>query len=480
MSPNYLLLEDQYYKITVLQYLELNKNQYCTINKLSDVLSISKYKTAKFIQLLHEELNLLFSDTDIEIEILASGEIISKNISHRTIKELRMNYLKSSTLFQLFHNFLVKETPLDRQIDDLHMSRSSAYNQHRELKSIVQTDNLLLKKNQILGDEFQLRIRLYNLYYEAFNGIYSPFPDFIQVKANQLIDQLIHSTKCSLSETKKIKLASFINVWLTRLRMNHYIEESFVTVEPSAYREFLTEELVHSWGVPKDKVSNEIAFLFSFIYLEDIDKDLIESFLRNDTELAVEQIAHQFLQYLSNECLLNKQDEVKLLNEVKDINRKWLIYHFKETTFIIKKEFHYFQEVNPKLDSIVKNFLDTLEGRKLFFDEAEMSKLYYDYLFLLVTKLPISKIEQPLYICIDFSHGENYNQYIQLMLSSLQSMNIKYEEKITRQTDIYISDCLIHQKGYKQLIWKKPPTPDDWRDLGELLVELKGAKAERS
>ncbi|KAF1297530.1 hypothetical protein BAU15_07390 [Enterococcus sp. JM4C] len=477
MNPNHLLLEDQYYKTTVLQYIELNKNQYCTINKLSDVLSLSKYKTAKFIQMLHEELNLLSSN--IKIEILSSGEILSKNISHKTTKELRVSYLKSSTLFQLFHNFLVKETPLERQIEDLHMSRSSAYNQHRELKDILKADNLILKKSQILGDEFQLRIRLYSLYYEAFNGIYSPFPDFIQIKAEQLINQLMTLTKCTLSETKKIKLTSFLNVWLTRLRTKHYITESFVTLEESSFKEYLTEELIHSWGVPRDQVTNEIAYLFSFIYLENIDKKLVESFLRNDTEVAVEQTAHQFFDYLSNECLLDEQDKRDLFNEVKDINRKWLIYHFRESTFTIKTEFHYFQEVNPKLDSLVKNFLNQLNHKNLFISEAEMSKLYYDYLFLLVTKIPISKIEHPLYICIDFSHGDNYNQYIRLMLSSLQSMNIKYEKEITRQTDIYISDCLIHQRGYKQLIWKKPPTPDDWRDLGELLVELKGAKGER-
>ena len=44
MQANDLLMDDDRYKWYLLQYLELNKNAYCSVDQLGDILEISRYK----------------------------------------------------------------------------------------------------------------------------------------------------------------------------------------------------------------------------------------------------------------------------------------------------------------------------------------------------------------------------------------------------------------------------------------------------
>ncbi|WP_253296088.1 hypothetical protein [Enterococcus raffinosus] len=92
----------------------------------------------------------------------------------------------------------------------------------------------------------------------------------------------------------------------------------------------------------------------------------------------------------------------------------------------------------------------------------------------MITKIPVEKLEEPIFIYIDFSHGTSYNDYIRSMLLTLRSMHIVYEEKLSNRTQIYLSDFAIEGLPCEQMIWKRPPTPDDWGELGTLLLTVKG------
>lgn len=123
---------------------------------------------------------------------------------------------------------------------------------------------------------------------------------------------------------------------------------------------------------------------------------------------------------------------------------------------------------------MIQAFIEKIGQRGLFHSHQERNKLYYDYLFFLITQISVEELEEPVFICIDFSHGSSYNAYIQMMLRSLQSMNICYENKLSTKTQIYLSDFLIDNLPCLQMIWKRPPTPDDWAEFGHLLIKVKG------
>lgn len=52
------------------------------------------------------------------------------------------------------------------------------------------------------------------------------------------------------------------------------------------------------------------------------------------------------------------------------------------------------------------------------------------------------------------------------------------QHKITKQTDLFVSDFYINNLQCRQIIWKNPPTDEDWACLGDLFIQIKGEKAD--
>lgn len=479
MQANDLLMDDDRYKWYLLQYLELNKNAYCSIDRLGDILEISRYKLEKYLQEVHEELKE--NQYEADIILLESGEIEVHNLTHAIVKRMRLFLVQRSLSFQLFHRYVNNETSLDRQIEEVHVSRSSTYRIYKRLKDQLTDEGFQLKKSQLIGNEFSIRSFLFGLYYEIFNGLGSPFDNDIQMQVKELFRYLEHYLNLSLPKTKEHKLIFFMSVALIRLRKSHPLDEEYIEYEENAATEYLSKWLDTHYTLTTNEKRKEIAAVVLFCQMMEVDLNQELVFSEQDENRQAEELVEEFLVYLANNSRFEYEQLTAnhlLVSGLLRINRRWLIYHFRETTFVTKIQRRYFQEINPKLDELIQDFIEKIEHRKLFHSDQERNKLYYDYLFFLITQISVEELEDPVFICIDFSHGSSYNEYIQTMLSSLQSMNICYEEKLSTKTQIYLSDFLIDTLPCHQMIWKRPPTPEDWSEFGHLLLTVKGGAYE--
>ena len=475
MQANDLLMDDDRYKWYLLQYLELNKNAYCSIEQLGDILEISRYKLEKYLQELQAELEENHSDATIEL--LETGEIEVHRLTHAIVKKMRLFLVKRSLTYQIFHRYVTSETSLDKQIEELHVSRSSTYRLYKRLKEQLTDEGFQLKKNQLIGNEFSIRSFLFGLYYEIFNGLTSPFDEEIQKQAKEIFRYLEHYLNLSLPKTKEHKFLFYMSVALIRLKKGHGIADNYIDYQENAATEYLSKWLDNHFTLTQVEKRREIAALLLFCQMMEVDLQQELQFIKQDENQQAEVLVEEFLQYLANHSrfeLARLKEDRSLVAGLLRINRKWLIYHFRETTFVTKIQRRYFQEINPKLDELIQDFIERIGQQGLFHSEQERNKLYYDYLFFLITKISVEELEDPVYICIDFSHGSSYNEYIQTMLRSLQSMNICYEEKLSTKTQIYLSDFLIDTLPCHQMIWKRPPTPEDWAEFGHLLLTVKG------
>ncbi|WP_413538548.1 helix-turn-helix domain-containing protein [Enterococcus malodoratus] len=475
MQANDLLMDDDRYKWYLLQYLELNKNAYCSIEQLGDILEISRYKLEKYLQELQAELEENHSDATIEL--LETGEIEVHRLTHAIVKKMRLFLVKRSLTYQISHRYVTSETSLDKQIEELHVSRSSTYRLYKRLKEQLTDEGFQLKKNQLIGNEFSIRSFLFGLYYEIFNGLTSPFDEEIQKQAKEIFRYLEHYLNLSLPKTKEHKFLFYMSVALIRLKKGHGIADNYIDYQENAATEYLSKWLDNHFTLTQVEKRREIAALLLFCQMMEVDLQQELQFIKQDENQQAEVLVEEFLQYLANHSrfeLARLKEDRSLVAGLLRINRKWLIYHFRETTFVTKIQRRYFQEINPKLDELIQDFIERIGQQGLFHSEQERNKLYYDYLFFLITKISVEELEDPVYICIDFSHGSSYNEYIQTMLRSLQSMNICYEEKLSTKTQIYLSDFLIDTLPCHQMIWKRPPTPEDWAEFGHLLLTVKG------
>ena len=322
---------------------------------------------------------------------------------------------------------------------------------------------------------------MFGLYYEIFNGLASPFDDMTQHQAKELFRYLEHYLNLSLPKTKEHKLQFFISIALVRMSKAHLMDREYLEYVENDATEYLNRWLDSHFSLTNTEKRREIAALLLFCQLMEIDLPLETTILEGKEMRMAENLVDEFLQYLAS----HSRFEINQLKEDKElvagllrINRRWLIYHFRESTFVTKIQRRYFQEINPKLDELIQDFIEKVAHRGIFHSDQERNKLYYDYLFFMITQISVDELEDPVFICIDFSHGSSYNEYIQTMLSSLQSMNICYEEKLSTKTQIYLSDFLIETLPCHQMIWKRPPTPEDWSEFGHLLLTVKGGAYE--
>ncbi len=99
---------------------------------------------------------------------------------------MRLFWVQRSLSFQLFHRYLNNEISLVRQIEELHVSRSSTYRIYKHLKNQLTDEGFQLKKNQLIRNEFSIGSFLFGLYYEIFNGLGSPIDDEIQMQVKEL------------------------------------------------------------------------------------------------------------------------------------------------------------------------------------------------------------------------------------------------------------------------------------------------------
>lgn len=475
MQANDLLMDDDRYKWYLLQYLELNKNSYCSIDQLGDILEISRYKLEKYLQELQDDL--VENHFEATIELLETGEIEVRELTHAIVKKMRLFLVERSLTYKIFHCYVTNETSLDKQIEDLHVSRSSTYRLYKRLKAQLVDEGFQLKKNQLIGEEDMLRNFLFGLYYEIFNGLASPFDKETQHQAKELLRYLEHYLNLSLPKTKEHKLLFFISIALIRMRNIHPMDREYLNYVENDATEYLDKWLDSHYSLSPEEKRREIAALLLFCQLMEIDLPLETAIIEGDQMRMAEKLVDEFLQYLAEHSrfeLNQLKEDGELVAGLLRINRRWLIYHFRESTFVAKIQRRYFQEINPKLDELIQDFIEKIAHRGIFHSDQERNKLYYDYLFFMITQISVEELEDPVFICIDFSHGNSYNEYIQTMLSSLQTMNICYEEKLSTKTQIYLSDFLIDTLPCHQMIWKRPPTPEDWAEFGHLLLTVKG------
>ncbi|MDT2737295.1 helix-turn-helix domain-containing protein [Enterococcus pseudoavium] len=479
MQANDLLMDDDRYKWYLLQYLELNKNGYCRIEQLGDILELSRYKLEKYLQEIQEEL--IANHYTATIQLLENGEIEVQQLTHAIVKKMRIFLVERSLTYQIFHRYVVKETSLDNQIEELHVSRSSTYRLSKQLKAQLADEGFQLKKNQLIGNEFSIRSFLFGLYYEIFNGLASPFEEEIRRQAKEVFQYLEYYLNLSLPKTKEHKLLFFLSIVLIRLRKGHPVKENYIDYQADAVTEYLFKWLDSHFTLTQTEKYQEIAALLLFCQTIEIDLKQELNFIEEKQNQQAKTLVNEFLQHLADHsqfAIARLKANDSLIVGLLRINRRWLIYHFRETTFVTKIQRRYFQEINPKLDELIQDFIEKIAQRGLFHSDQERNKLYYDYLFFLVTQISVEELEAPVYICIDFSHGSSYNEYIQTLLSSLQSMNICYEEKLSTKTQIYLSDFLIDTLPCQQMIWKRPPTPEDWAEFGHMLLTVKGGAYE--
>lgn len=474
MDFNIFLNEEENYKYYILKLLDLKRNSFFSQKQISELLGISRYKFEKFLREI--ELDGEAIQLPIRIQIENSGEIVSKGINNLTVKKIRLYYLEQSIQYQLLDIILSGRPPSAEFVaDKLFISRAAVYKDIKKLNISLKKFGLKIKNFILVGEEIAIRSFWFSLLNEFYCGIGLPFDKRILQKINEFKILLFADENIYPTKVQEYRIDLFLGITFVRSSRNNFLNKEDVIVSNINYPAYiklfprLTEENQNNYKI-------EIQNILFFCYTEGFILKKKDVKLSKELEKRIELLNTLLTQKLKSSFSVCNDDLACIEIDMLRINRKWLYFHFIDTTFIYESQKSYFQEVYFECDSFIRNFFKEKNLEELFKYPEEKIKIYYDYLFLLTTKIPTYKLEEAIHICVDFSHGDLYNEFIKKSIESFKDLNVIFEHKATAKTQIYISDFVLSNTVCKQIIWKNPPTPSDWKYFGNMIVKLKGGE----
>ena len=92
-------------------------------------------------------------------------------------------------------------------------------------------------------------------------------------------------------------------------------------------------------------------------------------------------------------------------------------------------------------------------------------------MLLLINSIPLNYISRTIHVCVDISEGDLYNDYVIKMLTLQGESAIKFEKRLSSQTDVYISDVVMSHLKCRQILLGKLPEDQDWQILKAQILE---------
>lgn len=477
-------------KLEIAEILNSRREEYTSVELLVELLGISKFKVTKYIQELSEDMADEYEI--LEIRSFSQGELNDLYISATTIRHLRFMYIQKSKIFLLFNEMLYGRVSLGQFSNKYYISRSKTNVLRNQLTKLLENYSITIKDGMFVGNEEQLRKVAFEVHYFYFNGSKVSFPKKVIELKNKLKKELEKLIDLDLVLTKKIKVDLFLSILSIRIsRKNFLIDQPSILLDDSlsekydSKKEEFSEILLSiSGGELRKEALNELDSIFLFLVSEEC-LSLKNKFIVKKLNDEIKKVSNQLVKKTFMEIKFNdtvtKGNKIKLKKRLK---RSFTMIHFQRyyalhtiLTFNTDYQITYFKEAYPQFHKLVCKLLKMDELEKIIhLNSTNEASLYYDYMFALISCLPISLLNDKTYICVDFSRGDSYTEYISENIRAFKQLNVVIQKRIDNETQLFVSDFMIENNRLEQIIWKNPPTDDDWAILGDAIVSVKGGQ----
>lgn len=189
------------------------------------------------------------------------------------------------------------------------------------------------------------------------------------------------------------------------------------------------------------------------------------------------KLAKGFIKQLTDKSVLTADTDIMatgLYEQLLAVDLQFTTFYVEPTTFISPKQISFFKTLYPTFDLLIRNFLSTLKQRVSFeLSERMVVNLYFSYMFCLINTIPTTNIKDRVFICVDFSEGALYTNYVIRSLQAFDHAHIVIQRQLTDETNIYISDFRSMAVTVPQIIWLDPPTSQDWSELADVILDIK-------
>lgn len=472
----FFLKEDEQKKLMILKHLESHPESLIKASFFCEKLGIKDSRLEKLIDELKKELFEFEDNPKIKIE----GEVLSnQNLKLSHIKQIQLNYFLESMTFLYFRDFLEgRVTP--KSFGEKHFfSEGSGYLQQRSIKRFLGEYEIKIKNGRLVGSEIKIRNLFFSVLFDVFEGMRSPFSKEIDQQVNDIGQLFEKYFFVDFPNTKKIKFHIFLGIVLCRIQEHCYLDgkEDYFYLNNEAYNSLISQfqNKVHIGN--HEIACREVKYILAFLKAEGVNPLFIST--KEDPFHEIDSVSETIAKEIL--CNLNKKNSVRaeeFTTALKEINRNHVVFEYILSAFSSKAQFQYFFDAYPYFSTTIRSTIETHKNKLLFGNSTVLNQLFYEYAFLVNKYYAANEIEEPIYINIDFSLGELYTQFIADEVSCFKNMNIRVESKLSNKTDIYLSDCIVQNLQAKSIIWKKPPTAEDWQEFGDLIISIRKRKSQ--
>lgn len=485
---DHLLDKDLKIKLSILTFLENSKGEYVSIDRMIEIFALSEFKMNNYINQLNDDFLSIDSQAKIDKENGKAIQIV--HIDKQLIRQIRLFYSKNSLGCQLFEQTLIRGISIEAFCEEFFISRSKAYVLKRKMDEIFNESTIKNGNGQLQGSESSVRLLFFNYYYYFYAGMEIPEVEVTGEFVKKVTYALYSSYSFFNSPTKNSALEIFLSIICLRIGQYHYIEPPTNAVLTHLEKEigklqFVRTTLKNELTLTDLELEYELNFISIFLIAKEYipTKNILNlSYLDESVEKLAIDMYLEIIQVLPFE----KNVSAEKLSSKKEaaLEQFYLlafqIKHFRSDsmTFNSKHELTYFEEVYPQFDKAIRTCFDQHLLDDYYSSEEDWTSLYYDLMFLMISTIPQKMLDNRLYVCVDFSRGKNYTRFISESILAFKNLNIIVQNKITKQTDIFVSDFYVKQLHCRQIIWKNPPTDEDWAYLGDLFIQIKGEKAD--
>ena len=471
-------------KLAVLKYIEDSYQQKVSILRIEKELNISSFVLASVVESLALDFETYdvtsyfqIKKSDTEIQLITNGEANSKLLMHIYIMESPAFKI----LDQIFHGTFVNVMDF---AEANFLSRAGVYKWIKKLKEELRSHGIhLSSKFQLVGSEPKIRGYFFNMYYCLFNQMDYPFSKFLYKDARKLVRIVMENTPSPIAETMKTKLFYFFSIVLFRQKQKNKMcdndlkplalasKSQRANKMADAIKSFFTSKSIK----PLESIDNEVTFIMAFIICENILSDVLPNFSSQPrTNYLTTKFIDEFQQHFPRKLTL--EDQIKFQNELDIIHFKADYFEKVDSIFDEIVNVVFIQENYPEIVIFCEKFIENsknVQKRQLI--QANKKYLFNQYLFLIVTFLPVSFFMDEITVCIDFSNGLHYNRLISQNLKNLSNLNLKIEHHLTKKTDLLLTDYFIKKKSdsLNYLVWNAPPSPKDWANVANILIKIR-------
>lgn len=481
MNYTFLLTKNDYICYSILSLFTQQTNLVLNKDALAQELSLTTYQLNKYFESINTDLALIAGKTPCYIDEPNKGQWQAHGLNTYCLQKAALLYLNRSPLFTaLEYQFFYENLYTKKEyVAANFMSSSVFYRSLDSLEAILKKHGFYQASSLYAGKEFTIRLHLFQLYYTMYNSVSDPF-EALNPLINDLIEAIQAGLPDQLDPTQETKLSTFLRIWLLRQLDKHPISHhQRLQVEPDERNQAMLSRLQTLLADQLTLSDDEFNYLYSFLiaqgYLGSEQMHALSAGIP-----AIDELTNQFLTEIRSSNVLlatNFVNDQLLEDSLLSIHFQFTTFYIEPTTFINPEQVQFFAELYPAFDVAVSHNITKLQRREdLRLTQKMAVNLYFSYMFALINSIPPELMRDQVHICVDFSQGTLYTNYVIQSLDAFNHAHIIIDPHLTPETDIYISDFHSPKVDRTQVIWQDPPTPVDWSNLADLILDTKRDK----